>query len=182
MNEARESVSYIQFLGAAGTVTGSKHLINSNPPSASATSGFQTAGRLRTLPGTEGVAAQELAGPAGAGAAIHAVMLTHAHLDHCGWIPRLCRKAFRHDLRHSTDGRSVRHPPSRLRLSAGRRRGVTTTSRNSKTRPALPLLHLGAGAGSRWRSSARSSSAKPCSSALKSASASCARRTSSGRR
>jgi len=87
-------LAYIQFLGAAGTVTGSKHLVNTS----SDTSGnhsrqvlidcglFQGQKEWRDrnwqdLP----VAVQN----------IDAVILTHAHIDHCGWIPRLVKAGFR---------------------------------------------------------------------------------------
>lgn len=87
-------MAYIQFLGAAGTVTGSKHLINSSEDIAgkSGTQVLVDCGmfqgpkewRLRNW--------QQLPVPA---AAIDAVILTHAHLDHCGWIPRLVKQGFR---------------------------------------------------------------------------------------
>ena len=85
---------YIQFLGAAGTVTGSKHLINvSGDPSGKECCQvlvdcgmFQGKKEWRernwqNLP----IAAHE----------IDYVILTHAHLDHCGWIPRLVKNGFR---------------------------------------------------------------------------------------
>ena len=85
---------YIQFLGAAGTVTGSKHLINTTYDS-SGKQGIQILidcglfqgqkeWRERTWKDTP-VPARE----------IDAVVLTHAHLDHCGWIPRLVKEGFR---------------------------------------------------------------------------------------
>ncbi len=81
---------YIQFLGAAGTVTGSKHLVNVDHNDGDDGSGlqflidcglFQGPKEWRELP----FAAREL----------EAVILTHAHLDHSGWLPRLVRSGFR---------------------------------------------------------------------------------------
>ena len=87
-------MAYIQFLGAAGTVTGSKHLINtSNDGSGSA--GFQVLVDCGMFQGPKQWRErnwQELPVPAGK---IDAVILTHAHLDHCGWIPRLVKEGFR---------------------------------------------------------------------------------------
>lgn len=86
-------MAYLQFLGAAGTVTGSKHLINTSDNSGG-TQGFQLLidcglfqgkkeWRLRNW--------QEMPVPA---REIDAVVLTHAHLDHSGYIPRLVREGF----------------------------------------------------------------------------------------
>jgi len=77
----------IQFLGAAGTVTGSKHLIDTGELQVLVDCGmFQGKKEWRErnwqpLP----IAASE----------IDAVILTHAHLDHCGWIPRLYREGYK---------------------------------------------------------------------------------------
>ncbi len=87
-------MAYLQFLGAAGTVTGSKHLINTGADS-SGKQGLQVLldcgmfqgpkeWRLRNWEKTP-VPANE----------IDAVILTHAHLDHCGWIPRLVKEGFK---------------------------------------------------------------------------------------
>lgn len=85
-------MSYIQFLGAAGTVTGSKHLINTSDgtpgggPQILIDCGLfqgQKEWRERNW--------QPLPTPA---RSIAAVILTHAHLDHCGWIPRLIKEGF----------------------------------------------------------------------------------------
>jgi metallo-beta-lactamase family protein len=87
-------LAYIQFLGAAGTVTGSKHLVNtSSDPSGKA--GFQLLIDCGMFQGAKEWRErnwQPLPVPA---VAIDAVILTHAHLDHCGWIPRLVREGFR---------------------------------------------------------------------------------------
>jgi len=76
----------IQFLGAAGTVTGSKTLIESNGIRILIDCGlFQGGHELRqqnweplpVLPST-----------------IDFVLLTHGHLDHCGWLPILVNQGF----------------------------------------------------------------------------------------
>ena len=77
----------LTFLGAAGTVTGSKHLLDLGNQLILVDGGlFQGLKELRErnwrpLP----IAAS----------AIHALVLTHAHLDHCGYIPRLVAQGFR---------------------------------------------------------------------------------------
>jgi len=81
------SSTSLTFLGAAGTVTGSKHLLDVNGYRVLVDCGlFQglKALRLRNwepLPVDPG--------------SIDAVVLTHAHLDHCGWLPRLVTGGFR---------------------------------------------------------------------------------------
>jgi metallo-beta-lactamase family protein len=80
-------MAYIQFLGAAGTVTGSKHLINTGDIQVLIDCGLfqgKKEWRIRNWQDTP-IPARE----------IDAVVLTHAHLDHCGWIPRLFKEGFR---------------------------------------------------------------------------------------
>ena len=87
-------MAYIQFLGAAGTVTGSKHLINTSSTS-DGKAGFQALIDCGMFQGAKEWRErnwQPMPVPANA---IDAVILTHAHLDHCGWIPRLVREGFR---------------------------------------------------------------------------------------
>ena len=77
----------ITFLGAAHTVTGSKYLLDTGTSKVFIDSGlFQGLKELRlrnwqNLP----IAASEIA----------AIILTHAHLDHCGYLPRLVAQGFR---------------------------------------------------------------------------------------
>ena len=87
-------MAYIQFLGAAGTVTGSKHLINTSLDG-DGEKGFQVLIDCGLFQGQKEWRErnwQELPIPA---KEIDAVILTHAHLDHCGWIPRLVKEGFR---------------------------------------------------------------------------------------
>jgi metallo-beta-lactamase family protein len=84
---------YIQFLGAAGTVTGSKHLINTSFDG-DGKQGIQVLVDCGLFQGPKEWRErnwQELPIPA---KEIDAVILTHAHLDHCGWIPRLVKEGF----------------------------------------------------------------------------------------
>ena len=76
----------IQFLGAAGTVTGSKTLIRSGDSKILVDCGlFQGLKHLRELNWQPlPIYASE----------IDAVILTHAHLDHTGYLPRLVRQGF----------------------------------------------------------------------------------------
>lgn len=77
----------LTFLGAAQTVTGSKHLLELGSSTVLIDCGlFQGLKELRLrnwndLPVTP--------------SAIDAVVLTHAHLDHCGYLPRLVAQGFR---------------------------------------------------------------------------------------
>ena len=76
----------LRFLGAAGTVTGSKHLLDSGTGRAMVDCGlFQGTRDLRDrnwrrLP---------IEVPS-----VSSVVLTHAHIDHCGYLPRLHTDGF----------------------------------------------------------------------------------------
>ena len=86
-------MAYIQFLGAAGTVTGSKHLINTGDPSGK--SGYQVLIDCGIFQGPKEWRERNWHDTPVPANAIDAVVLTHAHLDHCGWIPRLVKEGFR---------------------------------------------------------------------------------------
>ena len=77
----------LTFLGAAGTVTGSKHLLEVDGHRILVDCGlFQGLKELR-LRNWEPLPIDP--------ATIDAVILTHAHLDHCGYLPRLVAAGFR---------------------------------------------------------------------------------------
>jgi metallo-beta-lactamase family protein len=77
----------LMFLGAAGTVTGSKHLLDLGDHRILVDCGlFQGLKDLRLR--------NWAAFPMDPGR-IDAVVLTHAHLDHCGYLPRLVAGGFR---------------------------------------------------------------------------------------
>ncbi|MFC4821763.1 MBL fold metallo-hydrolase RNA specificity domain-containing protein [Dokdonella ginsengisoli] len=77
----------IQFLGAAGTVTGSKYLLTSRDTRVLVDCGlFQGLKQLR-LRNRAALPVEP--------ASIAAVVLTHAHLDHSGYVPLLVRNGFR---------------------------------------------------------------------------------------
>ena len=85
-------MAYIQFLGAAGVVTGSKHLINT--AASGSNGGIQVLIDCGLFQGQKEWRErnwQNLPIPA---RDVDAVILTHAHLDHCGWIPRLVKAGF----------------------------------------------------------------------------------------
>ena len=86
-------MAYIQFLGAAGTVTGSKHLINTGDHSGR--SGFQVLIDCGLFQGPKEWRERNWRDTPVPAKEIDAVILTHAHLDHCGWIPRLVKEGFR---------------------------------------------------------------------------------------
>ncbi len=76
----------LQFLGAAGTVTGSKFLIAHNDTRILVDCGlYQGLRELRE---------RNWAPMPFDAATLDAVVLTHAHLDHCGYLPRLVAEGF----------------------------------------------------------------------------------------
>ncbi len=122
----------IQFLGAAGTVTGSKHLLKTPDANILIDCGlFQGLKSLRLknrepLPITV--------------SDIHTVILTHAHLDHCGYLPLLIKSGYK--------GKILMTPPTRdlaeiiLRDSAKiQEEDADRENREglSKHKPSLPL-------------------------------------------
>jgi metallo-beta-lactamase family protein len=76
----------LTFLGAAGVVSGSRHLLEAGDSRVLFDCGlFQGEKRLR----------QRNWEPLGVPpASVAAVVLTHAHIDHSGWLPRLVREGF----------------------------------------------------------------------------------------
>ena len=85
---------YIQFLGAAGTVTGSKHLINTSAD-LTGRAGTQVLVDCGLFQGQKEWRERNWQDLPIAANSIEHVILTHAHLDHCGWIPRLVKQGFR---------------------------------------------------------------------------------------
>lgn len=76
----------LQFIGGAGTVTGSKTLLKFNGQKILIDCGlFQGIKRLREQNWSDFPEAEEITD----------VILTHAHLDHCGYLPRLFKQGFK---------------------------------------------------------------------------------------
>ena len=135
-------MAYLQFLGAAGTVTGSKHLINTRDDS-SRQQGMQLLIDCGLFQGQKEWRQrnwEEIPIPA---RDIDAVILTHAHLDHSGWIPRLTKEGF--------NGPIYATPPtidlcSVLLADSGHLQEEEARFHNkrnsSKHHPALPLYTL----------------------------------------
>jgi metallo-beta-lactamase family protein len=77
----------LTFLGAAQTVTGSKYLLETGTTTLLVDCGL--------FQGLKSLRERNWADPPVDAASIHAVVLTHAHLDHTGYLPRLVAKGFR---------------------------------------------------------------------------------------
>ena len=77
----------LRFLGSAGTVSGSRHLLEHNGKRILVDCGlFQGEKRLRERNWDRFPVPPD---------SIEAVVLTHGHIDHSGWLPRLTREGFR---------------------------------------------------------------------------------------
>jgi metallo-beta-lactamase family protein len=80
----------LTFHGAAQTVTGSKYLLEADGARVLVDCGmFQGLKRLREL---------NWAGTPFKAGELDAVLLTHAHLDHCGYLPRVVKEGFRNKI------------------------------------------------------------------------------------
>ena len=82
-----QSMPTLTFLGAAGTVTGSKHLLDLG--------GHRVLVDCGLFQGLKELRLRNWAPLPISAAEIDAVILTHAHLDHCGYLPRLVAQGFR---------------------------------------------------------------------------------------
>lgn len=132
MPQAPSASATLQFLGAAGTVTGSKFLLQ--------------VGRRRLLmdaglfQGLKELRLRNWEAPPFTPSALEAVTLSHAHIDHSGFLPRLARTGFRGKI-YCTSGTAdllkVMLPDAAMLqeedAERANRKGYT------KHRPALPL-------------------------------------------
>ena len=132
-------MGYLQFLGAAGTVTGSKHLINTseNPDGQQ---GFQVLIDCGLFQGKKEWRERNWQPTPVPPREIDAIVLTHAHLDHSGYIPKLVREGFQGPIYATPptiDLCSVMLPDSgHLQEEEAHFHNKKQTS---KHRPALPL-------------------------------------------
>ncbi len=86
MSQANDNSFRIRFLGAAGTVTGSKYLLTNDNTNILVDCGlFQGLKELR-LKNWDRFPIDPKK--------INAIILTHAHIDHSGYIPRLIKEGF----------------------------------------------------------------------------------------
>ncbi|MFD0377576.1 MBL fold metallo-hydrolase RNA specificity domain-containing protein [Streptomyces sp. NPDC127112] len=129
---ARSRPALVRFLGGVRTVTGSKFLVESDHARILVDCGlFQGMADLRRRNWDKL--------PCDA-ADIHAVVVTHAHLDHCGYLPRLVRHGFRGPV--LTSAYTARLAEIVLRDSAKLQTEAAEHANRhgwSKHRPAKPL-------------------------------------------
>ncbi|MFE1270168.1 MBL fold metallo-hydrolase RNA specificity domain-containing protein [Streptomyces sp. NPDC058758] len=122
----------LSFLGGVGTVTGSKFLVESDHARILVDCGlFQGFAKLRR---------RNWDRFARDAADVRAVVVTHAHLDHCGYLPRLVRQGFRGPILATPHTARlagiVLRDSARLQMEAARHADEHGWS---KHRPAKPL-------------------------------------------
>ncbi len=131
------AVPTLQFLGAAGTVTGSKHLVRHR--------GQQVLLDCGLFQGLKALRLRNWLKPEFAAREIQSVVLSHAHIDHSGYLPLLVQRGFRGEI-HCTaathDLLEILLPDSaKLQeedAARANREGYT------KHHPALPLYDMAA--------------------------------------
>lgn len=122
----------ISFLGATGTVTGSKYLVESEQARVLVDCGlFQGVRSLRE---------RNWSLPSDSMRKLDAIVLTHAHIDHSGYLPRLWKEGFRGRVYCTPGTRDLLHV---LLPDAGHLQEESAHFANrhefSRHRPALPL-------------------------------------------
>lgn len=132
IENASASVFRLTFLGAAGTVTGSRYLLE--------TEGARLLVDCGLFQGYKPLRLRNWAPFPVDPASIDAVVLTHAHLDHSGYLPRLVRAGFRGPVwctpaTHSLCSILLRDSGRLLEEEAGYANAVGS----SKHHPAEPL-------------------------------------------
>ena len=122
----------LRSLGAASTVTGSKHLLESGGTRILVDCGlFQGVKNLREL-NWEPLAVEP--------DSIDAVIVTHAHLDHTGYLPRLVKQGFTGPIISTTSTAAVAEIILRDSAYLQERDAAFLNERKaSKHHPALPL-------------------------------------------
>ena len=122
----------LTFLGGAGTVTGSKYLVQADGKSVLVDCGL--------FQGLKALRLRNWAPPPVRPQDVDAVALTHAHLDHSGYLPRFIRQGFAGPV-HSSPG--TRDLCAILLPDSGRLQEEEARYANkrgfSKHKPALPL-------------------------------------------
>ena len=122
----------LTFLGGTGTVTGSKYLLRTDAASVLVDCGL--------FQGLKALRLRNWAPPPVAPKDVGAVVLTHAHLDHSGYLPRFIRQGFAGPV-HSSPG--TRDLCAILLPDSGHLQEEEVRYANkrsfSKHKPALPL-------------------------------------------
>jgi metallo-beta-lactamase family protein len=123
----------LQFLGAAGTVTGSKHLVRAN--------GRQVLLDCGLFQGLKELRLRNWKKPIFDAVAVDAVLVSHAHIDHSGYLPLLLRHGFRAPIFCTSATADLL--PVLLRDAAHLQEEEAETANRygySKHKPALPLF------------------------------------------
>ncbi len=124
----------LSFHGAAQTVSGSKYLLEADGARVLVDCGlFQGLKELRL---------RNWKSPDFEPSAVHAVVLTHAHIDHTGYLPRLVKAGFRGKVHCSAPTRELAHLLL-LDSAKNQKRDASYANRKGFTRhrPALPLYN-----------------------------------------